>query len=171
MFEPKTFGLRWWRRQRQSDRREATSRALWYPVNVFNSTRLASNKTCLIVFTLPSCPTIVAFALDSSQAALTRIAAGSAEASYSRCPLFTTAGARSCSWRCQEADMWASWLGGGQQVLVMELSTKFLAGQRMGTGLKANFIQDILDMSCTFIPAATRRNVRRSVYQEEGGQI
>lgn len=37
----------------------------------------------------------------------------------------TTAGAHSCSWVCQGADMWASWLGGGQQALVRELSTKF----------------------------------------------
>lgn len=42
-----------------------------------------------------------------------------------RFPLFTTVGGHSCSWVCQEVDMWASWLGGGQQTLVMESSTKF----------------------------------------------
>lgn len=49
-----------------------------------------------------------------------------ATTSYSRLPLFTTVGAHSCSWVCQEADMWASWLGGGQRALLMDLSTKFL---------------------------------------------
>lgn len=51
-------------------------------------------------------------------------------ASYSRFPLFTTVEERSCSWVCREAGKWPSWLGGGQQELVMELSTRFLRSRR-----------------------------------------
>lgn len=45
---------------------------------------------------------------------------------HTHASLFTTVGEHSCSSECQEAGKWPSWLGGGRQELVMELSTRFL---------------------------------------------